>query len=789
MRAVAQQTIRTLEDIGVMAQRVSSMLGGTAGGGAASTVPNQVPQLFGSATSSYNVSAAIAQANGASYGSAANATPQWNPSYATLPLDMTNPAFASIPTNFGTGPTAQPVPNQVAPSPADQAPASPSPADQQRDSDIAKIKHFTEAAMGGEFLENTGASQAGQLQSLASHPSVRGITQTLASKLGEINPRWGAKQIAFSGLGKDAGSGAAWATVPKGVQTRLANAAMSGDPAAIDALETAARVGVPAEAAGISGAIGSLAGGGSLVEAGGALLGGGVMAVAAPVAIGAAALGLGLHEMEAQRAQNAAIQSQIGGSNFSAFGTRASSFGYGLEHLSVMGMGMSNQAYMGVREMGLQGAAGQNALGFVQSNYANMGMSVADSLALVSTSVKAGNANLTQLAATLDAVTNSAAAASVNTEQARQNFSAMYQTQITSGMSTSAAATSAGAAQMITNSLGLSGQGAKFGQAPAAQAAAAIGMPLDQYMQQIAQNNTGAVDLWGRSQQAVENQRLTPFVSGIPNVQHLASLAAQHQSGGASLFAQAAMSGQYGTPVLPQMLPGILSAAGIDTSGMDPSGMWDAYAKVIANPQGLQHAVSNTQAQQTINQQIGKLRPHKAGGIEGFFGLGGSSGDLSTQNHQLSGAQSNIDTYITNHGASSSGAGIAAALLAHGSQDQVSGAAFGQGGTGSESIQAALGNSTTFQALMAGKGTINVNGKNMSIGQFVAQHKTSLVPPSSTQGNNNKKGSTGTVTIDLTPAAAQLVQVAASGAAQIGNTYGTTPPTGVDPYNNAFAGA
>ena len=72
-------------------------------------------------------------------------------------------------------------------------------------------------------------------------------------------------------------------------------------------------------------------------------------------------------------------------------------------------------------------------------------------------------------------------------------------------------------------------------------------------MQQIAQNNTGAVDLWGRSQQAVENQRLTPFVSGIPNVQHLASLAAQHQSGGASLFAQAAMSGQYGTPVLPQM--------------------------------------------------------------------------------------------------------------------------------------------------------------------------------------------------------------------------------------------
>jgi len=783
MRAVAQQTIRTLEDIGVMAQRVSSMLGGTAGGGAASTVPNQVPQLFGSATSSYNVSAAIAQANGASYGSAANATPQWNPSYATLPLDMTNPAFASIPTGFAAGPTAQPVPNQVPASPADGGgspgwvPAS-QPEVQTGDQGLARLKQITSDVLGISAIENKGGEQAASVQSLASHPSVRGITQNLAQRLIAARPGLNASTTKVP-----------WEKLPTQLQTRLIQSAARGDAGSMEALGAASAGETELATTGLGAGVSSLAGGGSLVEAGGALLGGGVMAVAAPVAIGAAALGLGLHEMEAQRAQNAAIQSQIGGSNFSAFGTRASSFGYGLEHLSVMGMGMSNQAYMGVREMGLQGAAGQNALGFVQSNYANMGMSVADSLALVSTSVKAGNANLTQLAATLDAVTNSAAAASVNTEQARQNFSAMYQTQITSGMSTSAAATSAGAAQMITNSLGLSGQGAKFGQAPAAQAAAAIGMPLDQYMQQIAQNNTGAVDLWGRSQQAVENQRLTPFVSGIPNVQHLASLAAQHQSGGASLFAQAAMSGQYGTPVLPQMLPGILSAAGIDTSGMDPSGMWDAYAKVIANPQGLQHAVSNTQAQQTINQQIGKLRPHKAGGIEGFFGLGGSSGDLSTQNHQLSGAQSNIDTYITNHGASSSGAGIAAALLAHGSQDQVSGAAFGQGGTGSESIQAALGNSTTFQALMAGKGTINVNGKNMSIGQFVAQHKTSLVPPSSTQGNNNKKGSTGTVTIDLTPAAAQLVQVAASGAAQIGNTYGTTPPTGVDPYNNAFAGA
>jgi hypothetical protein len=778
MRAVAQQTIRTLEDIGVMAQRVSSMLGGTAGGGAASTVPNQVPQLFGSATSSYNVSAAIAQANGASYGSAANATPQWNPSYATLPLDMTNPAFASIPTNFGTGPTAQPVPNQVAPSPADQAPASPSPADQQRDSDIAKIKHFTEAAMGGEFLENTGASQAGQLQSLASHPSVRGITQTLASKLGEINPRWGAKQIAFSGLGKDAGSGAAWATVPKGVQTRLANAAMSGDPAAIDALETAARVGVPAEAAGISGAIGSLAGGGSLVEAGGALLGGGVMAVAAPVAIGAAAVGLGLHEMEAQRAQNASVQSQIGGSNFSAFGTRASSFGYGLEHLSVMGMGMSNQAYMGVREMGLQGAAGQNALGFVQSNYANMGMSVADSLALVSTSVKAGNANLTQLAATLDAVTNSAAAASVNTEQARQNFTSMFTSAIGSGMTPTSAATLAGGSQLLTNSLGISGAGAKFGQAPNAQAASVMGVSIGAYENAIANPTTGGTYA-ANAQQKVENLRLAPLVAGIPNVKHLATLADQHQSGVNSQFAVAARSGAYGTPILNENLPGLLASAGVDTQGLDLNGQWDAYAKVISNPNALSQATAKVNTEAAINQQIGKLRPNSGGWFTNQV-------HSSTMNHQLSGAQSNIDTYITNHGASSSGAGIAAALLAHGSQDQVSGS--GDGGAGSESIQAALGNSTTFQALMAGKGIINVNGKNMSIGQFVAQHKTSLVPPSSTKGNN-KNTKDGTVTISLTPAAAQLVQVAASGAAQIGNTYGTTPPTGVDPYNNAFPGA
>lgn len=779
MRAVAQQTIKTLSDIGIMAQRVSSMLGGSANGSmAAPPVPNQVPQLFPSNTSSYNVTAAIAQATGAVYGTAANASPQYNPSYSLMPSDITNPAFASIPTNFGAGPTAQPVPPQVPPSPFDMpspsgtpswAPAAPS--DQQRDADIARIKHLTEMVLGGEYIENTGGSQAGQMRQMATQPSVRGIMKNIAGRVQNKFPNWAASRpnTPWNANTPEA------ATARANAGAQLASGAMSSDD--YEALQTA---GFAAKTGGLGAGIGELAGGGDLVAAGGAALGGGAMAALGPVAMGVGAAYLGLKTVEEQRATNAAIQSQIGGSNFSAYGTRAQGLGYSLANLGTMSMGMSNQAFMGVTDLGLQGGARSNALSFVQQNYSNMGMSVADSLALVSASVKAGNQNLQQLATTLDAVTNSAANAAVNTEQARQNFTTMFQGAIGAGVSTTGAANLAGGAQMLTNALGLSGQGLQFGQAPIAAAAGIMGKSLPAYEAAIAADPTGQIAAQG--QQAFMMHVLGPLGSGIKGLQGMADLAYKHQSGGQSKFAQALM--KQGN-ITTQQMTGMLNAAGVNTQGVSLNGQWDALAGILSGKSNLPTAVAKSSAESAINAQINKLRP------TGHDSWWGNPFHTSTLNHQFSGAEANVDRYISHHGVGAFGTGAAAALLAHGQKDRIQLPGLGQAnaegvrGIGTESVAAALGNRSTFNEVMSGHAQVQMaNGKYESLSKWVTAHKTSLGPPSSTKGGSASKAA-GTITVNLTPAASQLVQIATSGAAQIGNNYGTlnTPPTGITPFN------
>ena len=762
MRAVAQQTIKTLSDIGIMAQRVSSMLGGTDKGfEAAPPVPNNVPQLFGSNTTSANVAAAISQATGASYGSAANATPQFNPSFGSMPPEMTNPSFTSIQSSMG-GPTAAPVPNQVPASPADNPSWQPAaPPEIGNDKTLERLRNITSNVLGVEAVENRGGQQAHEVQSLSQHPSVRGITQSLAQRLQKTLPTSYTSKYQRT----------PWEEMTKEQQAPYTTKYLAGDMSK-EEYELAKAGGMVSDARGLGAGLSTLAEGGGAADAIGATLGGGVMAGVGIAAIPVTAAVLGLHEMESQRATNAAIQSQIGGSNFSAYGTRAQGLGFGLTQMGTMSMGMANQAFSGVTDLGLQGGDRSNALNFITSNYSSMGMSIADSLALVSTSVKAGNANLSALAATLDAVTNSAAAASVNTEQARQNFSAMYSTGIASGMSTQGAASLAGGAQMMTNALGKSGAGVQFGLASNAQAAASIGVSLATYENKIASDPSGAYA--SRAQATVEQQRLGVFGAGIPNVQHLASMALKNQSGVHSEFATQSRN----AGVLDEMLPGILNAAGISTQGVSLNGQWDAYAMLKANPNSLPTYVNKNNAETSINQQIAGLRPgnRQAGDMTGTW-------SSMTRNHQLSGAQSNIDNYIQTHHVNSAGAGIAASLLAHGSKDFVSGSGFGVTGNDKESVLAALGDPRTAALIMAGKGTIN----GQSVSKWAAQHKTSLTPKSST--SSNKKGD-GTVTISLTPAAAQFVQVATSGAAQIGNNYGTinTPPTGVTPYQNAFSG-
>jgi len=790
MRAVAQQTVKTLSDIGIMAQRISSMLGGTGGSGDGITalpVPNQLPPSpFGSHTSSANITAAISQATGASYGSAANATPQFNLSYASLPPEITNPSFASLPSSA----TAQPVPSQNSASLADHS-STWEPATQQEEShasDIQRIKHLTETVLAKEYLDNTGGKQASNLKSITAHPSVRSISASLAGRMHDKYPGWASTTADKPNV--------PWNDTSPSNRIRLSQQYSAGKLSKADFLKYQVE-GIPAETGGLGAGIGTLAESGDLTAAAGATIGGGAMAGIAAVALPVAAVGaaayLGVKEMESQRATNAAIQSQIGGSNFSAYGTRAQGLGYSLANLGTMGMGMSGEAFTGVTNLGLQGGDRSNALSFIQSNYSNMGMSVSDSMALVAASVKAGSAHLTQLAATLDAVTNSAAAASVNTEQARQGFSSMFQGAISSGMSTSGAATYAGAAQMLTNNLGISGQGAKFMVAPNALAAATMGISIPAYENKISNPVTGGT-YGAQAQQNVTKMALAPYLANVADLKHLASMELKNQSGTQSTFASTFRTANNMTN---EQLPGILQRAGIDTSAMvlpngqpDYNGMYSILASQGLHPNQITTAYTKMGAEQSINAKIAQLRPKSGGfGISSWDGYDALKN--GTANHQLSSAEANIDRYIGNHTANSKGASIAGSLLANASQLRVSGAGFGPhgalAGQDNETIQAALGDSATFQKLMKGQGTITLaDGKKMSIPEFVAKHKMPLTPPTGTSGNN-ANNSNGT-TIGLTPAAAQLVQILPSAAAQAGNTYGTTPPTGVSPNNNAFSG-
>jgi hypothetical protein len=101
------------------------------------------------------------------------------------------------------------------------------------------------------------------------------------------------------------------------------------------------------------------------------------------------------------------------------------------------------------------------------------------------------------------------------------------------------------------------------------------------------------------------------------------------------------------------------------------------------------------------------------------------------------------------------------------------------GGFGNETIQAALGNKTTFDAMMKGQGQIDVNGKKVSISQFVAQHKASLAPASKTSKAGGGKGSVGTVTVSAGPGLQNILTLVGSGAVNIGNNSSTLnmPPT------------
>jgi hypothetical protein len=428
--AVMQETKKTMRDMGVLAQRMTQMLGGTATAGGSPT--NILPPV------SHRGEGTLALAShnaltGASYGTglgltvypAAHAQVIAAPNTSVLvpgsgqahqsftqagqaptiqvpggPLPSTS---STAPGQQGSQPQTIVPPSGLPPAPDDVTPQLPPPGTQGREvAELAAAGSLDEGVKRGSSVQGIAKEVAGRLKNYNGPGARLLFGRDEAGKL--VNPN-------------DAGIIGGIASGDEGVTSAVSGGVL-GD--------------------GIAGPVGLIAGGlDALYHFGGDWL-------------------------SSQRAQNATFQSVEGGSNIGALAERGRQMAFEGSQFGVFTSKQADQIFQGVTNMGLQGGARQAGLNFVSNNYKQMGMSPQESIDLLNTATQTGVTSLTQLSEVLQEVTSSAAAASVNTDQARQNFAAMFTDFTNAGISGNAASNVAGATQTSINSLGKAGEGIKL---------------------------------------------------------------------------------------------------------------------------------------------------------------------------------------------------------------------------------------------------------------------------------------------------------------------------------------
>lgn len=433
-QAVMQETQKTMREMGLLSQRLNAMMGGK--GGAVGVVP----------TIDVNNSlsdAAKAAHTGLAYGSGLGIAPGMGKGYAkalTPPVPVLGQGAAShVPSGAQT--TSSSVSNRdgVSQSQSGSTIAAPAPntssnttKDNKTNRHLTRLEHLQEA----QLLEGTPEEKAaahhlrseGVKGTFQEGHSLAGIAQHLQAMnaQGRI-PGLGHSEILFGGGDKaglrDGG----------GIIGRLAGT------------ESAAPVGLT------SAITGSLGGDALLAKVG-------------PIglALGAAdaIYHFGGNWLAGQRAQNATFQSIEGGSNVgTGLPERARQTAFEVQSFGTFTPGQADQIFQGLTSMGLRGGTRAGGADFVLGNYRGMGMDPNESLAFLKTAVSAGTTAFQTLANSLNDVTRSAAAASVNTDNARQNMYQNFNTLVGQGMGVNAAAQIAAGTQNMINALGLQGQG------------------------------------------------------------------------------------------------------------------------------------------------------------------------------------------------------------------------------------------------------------------------------------------------------------------------------------------
>jgi hypothetical protein len=404
--AVLQETSKTMKELGILAQRMNQMLGGTstAGGRPGTILPpvshRELP-LGAAASNAYS---------GASYGTGLGlqvAGGGYAAAVAAPTISTIVPGSGAATKSFSNTPTGSNMPSaSPASSPTTITPPNTPPSPPAVQPPSLTPKKLAEYDAAGSLAE--GQSRGG---------SIQGIAQEIS---GRLNPT---------------GSG----YVGPGRRLLFGNNS-KGE------LEDAGDAGIIGRVAGGEDALSSVAGG---------VLGDGA---AGPIGVVAGALDAVYHFggdwLSSQRAQNATFQSIEGGSNIGALAERGRQAQFEATKFGTFTSKQADQIFQGVTSLGLQGGQRQAGLDFISNNYRELGMSTADSMDLLTQATQTGNASLVALSATLQDVTNTAASAAINTDAARQSFIAQYTSLTNAGISAPVAQTLSHASTNAISKLG-----------------------------------------------------------------------------------------------------------------------------------------------------------------------------------------------------------------------------------------------------------------------------------------------------------------------------------------------
>jgi hypothetical protein len=210
-------------------------------------------------------------------------------------------------------------------------------------------------------------------------------------------------------------------------------------------------------------------------------------------------------EVRSQRDKNAYYQSIEGGSNFDGFAERGHEEAYRWSTFGVLSSDEARKAFKGVTKLGynskVEGGPGrQDALNFIYHGKTRRGETVDESLQQLQVNSKNALGSLNDLSDALNAVSDSAGKAGVNSQQARAEFTQLMDQAIKSGYG-SASTDVARQEQDLKNSYGRSFQdvdaSGRLSQSHAYMAASLGGISVSQYL-------TGGADVKAGADQALD---------------------------------------------------------------------------------------------------------------------------------------------------------------------------------------------------------------------------------------------------------------------------------------------